>query len=471
MLWMMAAALFLGGVYWMTLAPGLTWLHDSADGGDLITAAATAGIAHPTGYPLYLIIARIFQFLPFGELAFRTNILSAFFSILSALLVFSIVSANLLSSPYSQLPAFLSALFYGLAPLVWSQSVVTEVYTLNAFFVALLIWLTSSMQDVEGKFRDALLGGIFGLGMGNHLTIGLLFPLIFFPPFHQKRMHSFLTRVLGMAAGLTVYLILPLRAMLAPVLNWGDPRTLQNFIWLVSGSLYQEQVASMNLLELIARIRAAAGLLLAQFGILGLCLGLLGVVVYFKPVRLYWNTLWVGGSSLLFALLYATFDSYVYLIPAFLCFAVWIGLGIGELLQKASRPFWGALLILLVVVCLGGQTFRNWPVVDASRDVQAQSFSQEVMQRMPDSALVFVRGDRAIFTLWYFHYALGGRPDLAVIAPDLLPYAWYREGLAHNYASQDLVVKQQRAELILHNPGRAVCAVEYLGLAEISCQP
>ena len=39
------------GVYLSTLAPGLTWANSGSDGGDLITAARTGGIAHPTGYP------------------------------------------------------------------------------------------------------------------------------------------------------------------------------------------------------------------------------------------------------------------------------------------------------------------------------------------------------------------------------------------------------------------------------------
>ena len=59
-------ALSLSMVYWRTLAPGLTWANDGADGGDLITAAATGGVPHPGGYPLYILLARLFQFLPAG---------------------------------------------------------------------------------------------------------------------------------------------------------------------------------------------------------------------------------------------------------------------------------------------------------------------------------------------------------------------------------------------------------------------
>ncbi len=50
-------AISLIAVYLFTMAPGLTWANSGADGGDLITAAATGGVAHPTGYPTFLLIA------------------------------------------------------------------------------------------------------------------------------------------------------------------------------------------------------------------------------------------------------------------------------------------------------------------------------------------------------------------------------------------------------------------------------
>src|SRR5258708_26109081 len=74
-----------------TLAPGLSWANNGADGGDLITAAATGGVAHPSGYPTFLLLARLFQFLPWGTIAYRTNLMSAVFTALTALLVYDIV--------------------------------------------------------------------------------------------------------------------------------------------------------------------------------------------------------------------------------------------------------------------------------------------------------------------------------------------------------------------------------------------
>jgi len=144
-------------IYLKTMAPDLTWANGGSDGGDLITAAATGGIAHPSGYPLYLILARFFQLIPVGSLAYRTNLMSALFAVLTALLVYAIVFKYLLAEldEYTVSIVGLSAGFaIGLSPLFWSQAVITEVYTLHAFFIALIIYIT-----VHSRKKDNLIAG------------------------------------------------------------------------------------------------------------------------------------------------------------------------------------------------------------------------------------------------------------------------------------------------------------------------
>ena len=76
-------------VYAITLAPGITWENLGGDGGDLITAAFTWGIPHPSGYPTYLLGLRGFALVfPFGEEAFRANLFSAVLAGLSVGFVF-----------------------------------------------------------------------------------------------------------------------------------------------------------------------------------------------------------------------------------------------------------------------------------------------------------------------------------------------------------------------------------------------
>src|SRR5262245_24293673 len=139
-LWPVTLAGLLVAAYGLTLAPGLTWANHGDDGGDLITAAATLGVAHPTGYPTYLLLARLFQVLPIGNLAFRTNLLSAASAIGAALGVRAIILE--LRSPdsqafASQAAAWLGGTAFGLSSLLWSQAVIAEVYTLHALGLTL----------------------------------------------------------------------------------------------------------------------------------------------------------------------------------------------------------------------------------------------------------------------------------------------------------------------------------------------
>ncbi|MCB0097459.1 MAG: DUF2723 domain-containing protein, partial [Caldilineaceae bacterium] len=46
-------------LYVATMAPGLTWANQGADGGELIAAARTNGVPHPPGYPLYILLLQL----------------------------------------------------------------------------------------------------------------------------------------------------------------------------------------------------------------------------------------------------------------------------------------------------------------------------------------------------------------------------------------------------------------------------
>src|SRR4051812_33381784 len=69
------------------VAPGL-YLGDS---GELTTAAFTLGVAHETGFSLFCLLGKAATLLPFGEVAFRVNLLSALAGALAAMLACRVV--------------------------------------------------------------------------------------------------------------------------------------------------------------------------------------------------------------------------------------------------------------------------------------------------------------------------------------------------------------------------------------------
>lgn len=468
-------------IYLWTMAPGLTWANGGSDGGDLITAAATGGVAHPTGYPVYLLVAQVFQLLPVSSLAYRTNLLSAFATVAAALLVYELVAhfPAVAKGHSAWLAGLIAAFTFGLAPLVWSQAVITEVYALQAFSIALIMYICFSTRSA---WRDRLSGLSLGLATGIHLTTVLLVPVVFLTnamserplesftkPSNSSWLHkwqvdgkSLLRQSAFFLTGSLIYLVLPLRASAQPPVNWGDPVTLQRFWWLVSGALYQNNLTGLTLFSFLYRIQAWAALFLQQFGLIGLILGLTGLVLFFVPSRLHLVSLWAVIAFSAFAILYATPDSDVYLIPAILSFAIWIGLGIGGLMigiERYSVPV-GLAMGLMFLVYLAILSFQHWPQVDASHDQTAENFGTEVLSKAPAHAILFTEGDGPVFALWYFQFALHRRLDLIVVAEELLPFDWYRNTLRHVYP--DLVLPEFTSDLwqssiINANPRLPVC--------------
>ena len=67
-------------VYHQTLLPGVGW-------GDIARfqyVARVWGISHRFGYPLYIVLSRLFGYLPVGTLAYRVNLMSPLFATLSS---------------------------------------------------------------------------------------------------------------------------------------------------------------------------------------------------------------------------------------------------------------------------------------------------------------------------------------------------------------------------------------------------
>ena len=490
---LIAASLFF--IYLRTLAPGLTWANGGSDGGDLITAAAVGGVAHPSGYPLYLLLARMFQLLPVGSLAFRTNVMSAVFTSLAAGLISILVTQ--LTSPKSTawIAGMVAAFAFGFAPLVWSQAVITEVYALQSFLLILVLLFYTAPEAVfklQPKHVDRLRGLSLGLAMSNHVTTLLLVPVaLAIGSFHSQPDRredpqpatsslrnlkldtgSLLRQLAWFAVGLSPYLIIPLRALNHPPVNWGNAVSMERFWWLVTGQLYRSYYLEATPLQVWGHLQAETFLLLQQFGIAGVVLGILGLVVYgsWSPGSIL--TAWTAIVYIVFASSYSSADSNVYLIPVFLCFAIWIGQGTGGLLNSLTQvsSMWRFGLGILVVGYFAIRSIAFIPTVDASKNLQAEAFGREVLAAAPQNAMLFAQGDRAVFALWYFHFALGERPDLVVLADDLLHFDWYQETIHATYPALTIPGPFPWSSTIARaNPLRPVCFVKFSDHTQFEC--
>jgi hypothetical protein len=285
---------------------------------------------------------------------------------------------------------------------------------------------------------------------------------------------SVLNAFTGLVIGLLVYASLPLRAASSPPVNWGDPITPGRFLWLVSGNLYQDDFVQLAWPAIWANVRTAARLLVQAFGPAGLAAAALGLLASASPRRLLLLSCWVFVISTGFAVQYQASDSPVYVLPALLSVSVWLGLGVGHTVRvlEPRLPAARWLLGLASIGYLAVLAIRTWPAVNAREDGTAEEFGRLVMRTAPVDSMVFARDDRVVFTLWYFHFALRERPDIAVIVTDLLPFDWYRHNLRRTYPSLAVPVAAQEpwvSAIVRLNDARAACYT-FDPLASITCQ-
>ncbi len=438
----------LWAVYLKTLAPGLTWANYGVDGGDLIAAAATLGIPHPPGYPTYVLLARLFLLLPTGDLAYRAALLSASAAALAGGLFSALVAMVMRGNPAARAAVGLAAgLSIGLAPIPWSQAVIAEVHALNLLFVVLALWLMWMLNGREGRLRWAAvaLAFAFGLGMGNHVTLALVIPPMVILVWRRWRRnpsdHVHLRwMILAFILGLAVYIYLPLRARAQPPINWGNPSTVSGFLWTITARPYQGLAFALPVDQITERIGAWAGLLVEAFGYAGLTFGVIGLVYGRSKSRgLDLAVVWIMLAYSIFALGYNTADSTGYLIPAHLGFAWLFALGMSAIIDAMETQFdqrmrrlW-PLVPLIAFLGIAWQAPRIARQVNASRDYRAMEYGQSVMEKAPRRAVILTWEAIDAFPLWYYHFALGQRPDLAIIVVPLTQFQWYRDQLAVLY--------------------------------------
>ena len=83
--------------------------------------------------------------------------------------------------------------------------------------------------------------------------------------------------------------------------------------------------------------------------------------------------------------------------------------------------------------------------VDASTDLRAQGYGLGAMQQAPEGAIILTWQALDAFPLWYYHYALGIRPDVAIIVVPLMQFDWYTEQLHILYPDLALPTREMLA--------------------------
>lgn len=478
-------------VYVRSLAPGLLW----GDSAEFQFAAWLGGFAHPTGYPLYLMLGWLWShLLPLGDPAFRMNLFSAVWGAVAVGLLCLLVMRILrflepratAGRPYlaaSRLIALGAALVFTFTPTFWSQAVIAEVYTLHAAFVAglllaLVIWAQRAMDGDEGDARRAMysIALLFGLSMAHHRSTLLLAPaaalfvlIVVSRSGRHPRVSARQAALVAVCflAPLLLYLYIPLRAPHVPYyavpleagrsLPLYDP-TPAGFLAHVSGSVFSSALATpRGALDLAA----LAGRFLDELSLNALVLGGLGLgYLVYRGVRARswqaWSALALTGlfflAQVAFNLFYAIGDIHVFYIPAYLVWVVWMALGAWALVLLVAWLFSGpgeqwrdraaagagglALVVLLAFAYRSAAVF--WPKVQRAGDDSARRAWAALLGGDLRQGAILVSNDRdEMAPLWYLAHVEDARADLTGLFPLIAPGpAWSDVGAVVESALQ-----------------------------------
>ncbi len=160
-------ALFIGlaalALYVRTLAPSLLW----GDSAEFQTLSYTLGMTHQTGYATQIIFGKIFTLIPIKDIAWRVNLMSAFFGALAVANTFLIVKLLTSSRVAASSAAFVLALTDGF----WWRALVAESYAPAAGMLA-TVWLLFLLWRNTSKPQYLFLSGLAGgLSLGIHSTV------------------------------------------------------------------------------------------------------------------------------------------------------------------------------------------------------------------------------------------------------------------------------------------------------------
>lgn len=410
-------------------------------------AAASAGIPHPPGAPTYVALLTAFVKLGgFQDVARGTNLFSGLAGA-ATLAILSILTQIWVARAFPHAPVFISTLAGIVAPLVLLHSpafleisMTTEQYTLMTALIALILLLSTVLVDSEERpfktraWLGFLLGWLWGLAIGNHLSQVVLGLLVGWAVWSGTRRGAGGTTFLKLAAitfgglgvGLLIFLWLPLRSRANPLIDWGNPESWDRFLWVLTRQQWSYRPLSEAPAGFVREWLKSYDLL-GQLGMAGFGLTILGLFVLMK--RNMRGLGWLAAVAIPYAVgmmvahmrqepidlsyirYYGVTDWH---LPIYLVAALSAGVATGWLLIRlwlgGRRPLSYGVALAMIAWLLGSAALS---VQQASlRNFESpQRYIQQLLAPLPADAIIVVSADNLMYMLGYHRYVQGANPN------------------------------------------------------------
>jgi len=428
-------------VYLMTIAPSIT----SEDSGELIAAAHSLGIPHPPGYPLWTSIAKLFSLIPLGSISFRCNLLS----VLCAALAMPVIYKILFRLTKHRAISISCILLFAFSPMMWSQALITEVYSLHVLLYSIMLDRFLMWMDKQKKEDFILFGFFLGLSLSNHHLSLSIVPsaaliILLVQPGILKKKEIMLPTLMFFFLGIGLYMYLPIRSMKNPAMDWGNPENLKNFFDHISRKQYGLSKTSNSLdpAALKARIEFVLLWLKEQFPIPLLLMGCIGVYFAFLKKRstcVFLVVSYLMGSFVLALILnfnieyLQLMDVSVFFLTSYIPFILFIGMGFSGIYEHFQtnqyvQKFKNVFFILLPLCFL----LPNFSRSNMSGNYFALDYAASILRETERGGILFSSGDNHLFPLYYAQIVENRRLDVTVCPNNkslhkVLQYAGYNE--------------------------------------------
>lgn len=434
--WALLAGLAALLCYLPTLSPSVVW----DDGGELQMLSRVLGVAHPTGYPLALLLGWLFSYLPVGDVALRVTLLSTFSSAAAVSICYLLAR----SLDAGRAPALLAALTLATAQRMWMHATAAEVYGLANLLLLLGVWLLVRWGRGQAPLWQPALA--LGLGLTHHISLRLLGPavllyLFWMEPGLLRRPRRWLPAAAALLLPLLIYTLLPWRAQhfLAQPQWQGEILGIRSAV--ASGLVTPHYFGGVD--NLILALDYGAEFLAGDF------LGLSALPTFGEMLGLQfpWPATFLAGVGALLlwrrrpgAAALLTVAAVVSLwaalrflaavgedgdnfIPFYLLMGPWLAVGMEGVLTAGRlwlRRVWARQLLLILLILLPLWNLgRGWPQALERRQLQVREQAVALLAQPLPAGAVLAGDWTAVTPLRYLQRVEGVRPDLWVVATDV----------------------------------------------------
>jgi hypothetical protein len=399
-----------------TMVPTL-WRLDSAE---LAAGAATLGIVHAPGYPLYLVAAHLFTLLPIGDIAYRVNLFSVLCLALTAPILYTFIAELIEDS----LIALTTTLVFMWSYYIWSSGIAAEVYALQLLTLSacayrlVLIYRRRQASRAAAALMGLLVGAAVSAAPSSILFIpGVAVAFRSLKISWRRSIFAAMISLLTFAAALSYF---PIRYASHPALNMAgdyaadgtfrgvDLQTANGVWWIVSGAQFRGLFFVDGFLPTSEQLLKTLSWFWGNYLGLGLVLGIIGGHVLWVKQRgllLTWLVFFLPYTY--FYLTYGAPDRDTMFGPSYLLWAILIAFGLKWATESASRRAKLVILHILPTVIF----VVNFPLLDASHYTDVRDRSEVVLHAMPVNAEVFGSW-WDIVPLQYLSFVENERPDL-----------------------------------------------------------